>query len=67
MFSADVTARLRAILEEVCSDVSRHETDTWVSVASSILESASIDEDLECLKAVGYRALAAAKTRALRD
>ena len=41
MFSSEVTALLRAILDEVCVDVAEHETSKKARVASILLESAS--------------------------
>jgi hypothetical protein len=59
MFSAEVTARLRAVLNEVCAGISKHETGTRALVASKILENAAGgDVSLEGLRTAGYRALA---------
>jgi hypothetical protein len=41
MFSAEITARLRAVLNEVCAGVSKYETGTRALVASKILENAA--------------------------
>jgi hypothetical protein len=58
MFSAEVTARLRAVLDEVCASIPKYETDTWTLVACKILETAANGElSIEGLRAAGYRAL----------
>ena len=41
MFSSEVTALLRAVMDEVCADVAEHETSKKARVASILLESAS--------------------------
>ncbi|ODM75028.1 hypothetical protein [Bradyrhizobium elkanii] len=58
MFDAETTALLRAVLEEVCENISVFEIGARTHVASKILEAAangrlSIDE----LKAAGHSAL----------
>jgi hypothetical protein len=59
MFPSEVTARLRAVLDEVCADVSKFETGTPALVASKILENAALgDVSVEELKRTGYWAQA---------
>lgn len=41
MFNPETTALLRAVLDEVCESVSRHETGGRVHVVSKILEAAT--------------------------
>jgi len=61
MFSPDVTALLRSVLDEVCAEVSIHETAKKALVAAKILESASKGElDADNLRSVGRRALGTA-------
>jgi hypothetical protein len=58
MFDSAITALLRAVLDEVCESVSRHETGTRAHVASKILEAATRgDTSPEDLKQVGRKAL----------
>jgi hypothetical protein len=40
MFDAETTALLRAVLDEVCENVSKYETGARTHVASKILEAA---------------------------
>ena len=60
MFSSEVTALLRAVLDEVCADVAEHETSKKARVASMLLESASKGENADALRFVGRRALRSA-------
>jgi hypothetical protein len=61
MFDAETTARLRAVLDEVCENVSRHETGARAHVASKILEAATKGErSVDDLKRVGQTALSSA-------
>ena len=63
MFDAANTALLRAVLEEVCEDVSRHETGARTHVASKILQAATNgDTTPDRLKEVGREALSGAPT-----
>lgn len=63
MFDPATTALLRAVLDEVCEDVSRYETGARTHVASRILEAATNgDTSPERLKEVGREALHAAPT-----
>lgn len=58
MFSAETTAILRAVLEEVCEDIPLSETGARTHVASKILEAAGEGQlSTEALKAAGRRAL----------
>lgn len=58
MFSSEVTALLRAVLDEVCAEIAEHETSKKVLIASRILESASKGErDADALRIVGHQAL----------
>lgn len=58
MFDQPTTALLRAVLDEVCEDVSRSETGTRVHVASRILEAVTKgDTSPDRLKQVGREAL----------
>ncbi len=41
MFSAEVIDRLRSVLNEVCAEIPKCETDTWSRVACKILEAAA--------------------------
>jgi len=63
MFDPTTTALLRAVFDEVCEDVSRHETEARTHVASRILEAASNGHTSpERLKQVGREALHDAPT-----
>ncbi|WP_091968170.1 hypothetical protein [Bradyrhizobium shewense] len=63
MFDPTTTALLRAVLDEVCEDVSHYETGARTHVASSILEAATnVDSSPERLKEVGREALHDAPT-----
>jgi hypothetical protein len=63
MFDPATTALLRAVLDEVCEDVSRYETGARTHVASRILEAATNgDTSPERLKEVGREALHDAPT-----
>lgn len=63
MFYSATTALLRAVLDEVCADVSRYETGARSFVASRILEAATNgDTSRERLKQVGCEALHDAPT-----
>jgi hypothetical protein len=58
MFNSETTALLRAVLDEVCAEISIHETAKKAFVASKILESASKGEsNRDALRAAGRRAL----------
>ncbi|TKV73675.1 hypothetical protein FDV58_36310 [Bradyrhizobium elkanii] len=60
MFDVDTTALLRAVLEEVCENISIYETSARTHVASKILEAASNGQlSIDELKAAGQRALKA--------
>ena len=61
MFDTDTTALLRAVLEEVCENVSRREIDARTHVASKLLEAATRGEiSLDDLRQAGSRALSEA-------
>lgn len=63
MFDPATTALLRAILDEVCADVSRREIGARTYVASRILEAAAEgDASPDRLKKVGCEALHDAPT-----
>ncbi|MGL3104892.1 hypothetical protein [Bradyrhizobium sp. BR 1432] len=63
MFDAATTALLRAILDEVCRNVSTGETGTRTHVATKILEAATRGEvSPEGLRQVGRDALSRAPT-----
>ncbi len=63
MFDAETTALLRAVLDEVCENVSQRATGTRTHVASKILEAATRGEtSVESLKLAGQRALSDAPT-----
>ncbi|MFB6451179.1 hypothetical protein [Bradyrhizobium tunisiense] len=63
MFDPATTALLRAVLDEVCEDVSRYETGARTHVASRILEAAMKgDTSRDRLKQVGREALHDAST-----
>ncbi|MBV8920147.1 hypothetical protein [Bradyrhizobium sp.] len=54
MLDAETTALLRAVLDELCESVSRHETGASGHVASKILEAATNGEkSLDDLEPVG--------------
>jgi hypothetical protein len=58
MFSVEVTALLKAVLDEVCEDVSVYDTGKKTLVASRLLECAASGEiSAESLRAAGDRAL----------
>lgn len=58
MFSAETTALLRAVLEEVCENIPLNETGARTQVASKILEAAAQGQlSTDALKAAGRRAL----------
>jgi len=58
MLDADTTALLRAVLDEVCENVSRYETMARTHVASKILEAARSGEtSVANLRQVGRKAL----------
>jgi hypothetical protein len=58
MFDAETTALLRAVLDEVCENVSRYETGARAHVASKILEAATKGErSVDYLIRVGRTAL----------
>jgi hypothetical protein len=63
MFDAETTALLRAVLNEVCENVSKYENGARAHVASKILEAATRGEtSVEDLKRIGRSALCAAPT-----
>jgi hypothetical protein len=63
MFDPVTTALLRAVLDEVCENVSRTETGARANVASKILEAATRgDTAPDRLKQVGRQALSQAPT-----
>ncbi|MGY8706627.1 hypothetical protein RAD16_12885 [Bradyrhizobium sp. 18BD] len=63
MFDRAVTATLRAVLDEVCINISSSETGTRTHVASKILEAARGGEtSVEGLRQVGRKALFHAPT-----
>ena len=63
MFDAATTALLRAVLDEVCENVARHETGARTRVASRILEAATQGEiSPDRLKQAGREALSDAPT-----
>ncbi|UQR62426.1 hypothetical protein LRP30_37710 [Bradyrhizobium sp. C-145] len=63
MFDPATTALLRAVLNEVCENVSQAETGARTHVASKILEAATRgDTSLDHLKQVGRQALSRAPT-----
>jgi hypothetical protein len=56
MFDAETTALLRAVLTEVCENVSKYENGARAHVASKILEAATRGEtSAEDLKRIGWR------------
>ncbi|UPK38094.1 hypothetical protein IVB18_12935 [Bradyrhizobium sp. 186] len=58
MFDAETTALLRAVLEEVCENISVYETGARAHVASKILEAAANGQlSIHDLKAAGHNAL----------
>jgi hypothetical protein len=60
MFDAETTALLRAVLNEVCENVSKYENGARAHVASKILEAATRGEtSAEDLKRIGRSALCA--------
>jgi hypothetical protein len=63
MFDPATTALLRAVLDEVCKDVSCYESGARAHVASRILEAATKgDTSPERLKQIGRKALHDAPT-----
>ncbi|TYO67410.1 hypothetical protein FXV83_05365 [Bradyrhizobium hipponense] len=57
MFNAETTALLRAVLDEVCENVSRYETTARTHMAFTILEAAARGEtSMDGLKQVGRKA-----------
>jgi len=61
MFDTDTTALLRAVLEEVCENVSRREIGARTHVASKLLEAATRGQtSLDDLRQAGSRALSEA-------
>ncbi|WGD53582.1 hypothetical protein QA641_06640 [Bradyrhizobium sp. CB1650] len=63
MFDPPTAALLRAVLDEVCENVSRTETGVRTHVASKILEAAmGGDTSVDRLKQVGRKALSEAPT-----
>lgn len=58
MLSAETTALLRSILDEVCEEIGKHENGTRAHVASKLLEAAARGEQtIEYLKEAGREAL----------
>ncbi|MGY4629094.1 hypothetical protein [Bradyrhizobium sp. USDA 4486] len=58
MFDAEMTALLRAVLEEVCEKIPVSETGARTHVASKILEAAAQGQvSTDALKAAGRKAL----------
>jgi hypothetical protein len=58
MFDAETTALLRAVLEEVCENISVYESGARTRVASRILEAAANGQrSIDDLKAAGHKAL----------
>ncbi|UWU75795.1 hypothetical protein N2603_38490 [Bradyrhizobium huanghuaihaiense] len=58
MLDGPTSALLRAVLDEVCEDISRDETDVRAHVASKLLEAASGGETMpDRLKQIGRDAL----------
>ncbi|MET4226745.1 hypothetical protein ABIA85_000005 [Bradyrhizobium sp. LA6.10] len=63
MFDPAMTALLRAVLDEVCKDVSRFESGARAHVASSILQAATKgDTSPDRLQQIGREALHDAPT-----
>jgi hypothetical protein len=63
MFDAVTTTLLRAVLDEVCENVSRYETGARAHVASKLLEAATHSEtSIDGLKRIGRSALGSAPT-----
>ena len=63
MFDSETTALLRAVLNEVCENVSKYETGARAHVASKLLEAATRGEtSAEDLKRIGQSALCTAPT-----
>ncbi|MHB0791232.1 hypothetical protein [Bradyrhizobium sp. 5.13L] len=63
MLDPATTALLRAVLDEVCEHISRHDTGARAHVASKILEAATRgDTSPERLKQIGREALTEAPT-----
>ncbi|RXG85627.1 hypothetical protein [Bradyrhizobium vignae] len=63
MFDSVTTALLRAVLDEVCENVSRSETGARAHVASKILEAATkVDISPDHLKQIGRHALSQVPT-----
>ncbi|MBR0801802.1 hypothetical protein JQ615_41445 [Bradyrhizobium jicamae] len=61
MFDRETTALLRAVLSEVCENLSKYETGARALVASKLLEAATRGETSpDDLKRIGQRALCAA-------
>ncbi|WP_426424894.1 hypothetical protein [Bradyrhizobium genosp. A] len=58
MFSAETTALLRAVFEEVCKNIPVNETGARTHVASKLLEAAAQGQfSKDALKAAGRKAL----------
>lgn len=63
MFDTETTALLRAVLDEVCENISQYETGARTHVASKTLEAATRGEtSVDDLKRIGRRALGDAPT-----
>jgi hypothetical protein len=63
MFDAETTALLRAVLDEICENVSQYETGARTHVASKILKAVTRGEtSVEDLKQIGRNALDGAPT-----
>jgi hypothetical protein len=62
MFDNQITARLRAVLDEVCKSVSCYDTGARAHVAAKMLEAAASGEtSVESLRQVGCEALRVAR------
>ena len=58
MFDAGITARLRAVFDEVCAGLSCYETELRALVASKLLEAATSGEtSVDGLRRIGRQAL----------
>ncbi|WP_247504626.1 hypothetical protein [Bradyrhizobium sp. 1] len=66
MFDTDTTALLRAVLEEVCENISRREIGARTHVASKLLEAATRGQmSLDDLRRAGSSALSEASAMRL--
>ncbi|TWB87223.1 hypothetical protein FBZ93_1224 [Bradyrhizobium macuxiense] len=63
MVDSELAALLRAVLDEVCEGISRHETGARTHVACKLLEAATREEtSVDDLRQIGRAALASAPT-----